>query len=115
LAELYTLPLHDALPIFPCKTGRNEGRPARGPAGWESRVSESDSFIDEVTEEVRRDKLFAVFRKYGWIGVLAVLLIVGGAAWSEWQKVRARTAAEGFGDAVVAAMDTEDPAARVEI
>lgn len=76
-------------------------------------MSESDSFIDEVTEEVRRDKLFAVFRKYGWIGVLAVLLIVGGAAWSEWQKVRARTAAEGFGDAVVAAMGIEDAGARV--
>ena len=41
-------------------------------------VSESDSFIDEVTEEVRRDKLFAVFRKYAWIGVLAVAAIVGG-------------------------------------
>jgi hypothetical protein len=76
-------------------------------------VSETDSFIDEVTEEVRRDKLFAVFRKYGWIGVLAVLLIVGGAAFNEWQKARVRSAAEGFGDAVVAAMDTEDPAARV--
>ena len=76
-------------------------------------MSESDSFIDEVTEEVRRDKLFAVFRKYGWIGVLAVLLIVGGAAFNEWQKARVRSAAEGFGDAVVAAMDTEDPAARV--
>ena len=76
-------------------------------------MSETDSFIDEVTEEVRRDKLFAVFRKYGWIGVLAVLLIVGGAAFNEWQKARVRSAAEGFGDAVVAAMDTEDPAARV--
>ena len=76
-------------------------------------MSETDSFIDEVTEEVRRDKLFAVFRKYGWIGVLAVLLIVGGAAFNEWQKARVRSAAEGFGDAVVAAMDTEAPAARV--
>ena len=44
-------------------------------------MSETDSFIDEVTEEVRRDKLFALFRKYGWIGIAAVLLIVGGAAW----------------------------------
>jgi hypothetical protein len=76
-------------------------------------VSETDSFIDEVTEEVRRDKLFAVFRKYGWIGIAAVILIVGGAAWVEWQKVRTRTSAEAFGDAVIAAMDTEDPAARV--
>lgn len=76
-------------------------------------MSETDSFIDEVTEEVRRDKLFALFRKYGWIGLLAVLLIVGGAAVNEWRKARARAAAEGFGDAIVGAMESEDPAARV--
>ena len=76
-------------------------------------MSETDSFIDEVTEEVRRDKLFAVFRKYGWIGIAAVILIVGGAAWVEWQKVRTRTSAEAFGDAVMAALDSDDPAARV--
>lgn len=76
-------------------------------------MSETDSFIDEVTEEVRRDKLFAVFRKYGWIGIAAVILIVGGAAWVEWQKVRTRTAAQAFGDAVTAALDSDDPAARV--
>ncbi|MFD1808819.1 hypothetical protein ACFSHQ_13850 [Gemmobacter lanyuensis] len=40
-------------------------------------MSNPESFIDEVTEEVRRDKLFATFRKYGWIGILAVLGIVG--------------------------------------
>ena len=29
-------------------------------------MSDTDSFIDEVTEEVRRDALFAQFRRYGW-------------------------------------------------
>ncbi|SPH17572.1 hypothetical protein DEA8626_01095 [Defluviimonas aquaemixtae] len=76
-------------------------------------MSETDSFIDEVTEEVRRDKLFALFRKYGWIGILVVLLIVGGAAWNEWQKARAEAEARAFGDAVLAALDSDDPAARV--
>ncbi len=76
-------------------------------------MSETDSFIDEVTEEVRRDKLFALIRKFGWIGIALVLLIVGGAAWVEWQKARARSAAESFGDAVLAALDSDDPAARV--
>jgi hypothetical protein len=52
-------------------------------------VSNPDSFIDEVTEEVRRDRLFSLFRRYGWIAVLAVLGIVGGAAWNEWQKAQA--------------------------
>ena len=75
-------------------------------------MSETDSFIDEVTEEVRRDRLFAMFRKYGWIGILGVLLIVGGAAWNEWQKARAEAAAQSFGDKVAAAMANNEPAAR---
>lgn len=76
-------------------------------------MSESDSFIAEVTEEVRRDKLFAAFRKYGWIGGVLVLLVVGGAAYSEWQKSQAAAAAESFGDALIAALDTSDAAVRV--
>jgi len=75
-------------------------------------VSNTDSFIDEVTDEVRRDKLFALFRRYGWIGIALVLLIVGGAAWNEWQKAQARARAEAFGDAVLTALDTPDAAAR---
>lgn len=75
-------------------------------------MSETDSFIDEVTDEVRRDRLFAMFRKYGWIGILAVLVIVGGAAWNEWQKARAEAAAQAFGDKVAAALANNEPAAR---
>lgn len=76
-------------------------------------MSESDSFIDEVADEVRRDKLFALMRKYGWIAILAVVLIVGGASWNEWQKARAQATAEAFGDAVQAAMASDDANARV--
>ena len=57
-------------------------------------MSNPDSFIDEVTEEVRRDRLFAMFRKYGWIGVLIVVFIVGGAAVNEWRKSSAEARAE---------------------
>ena len=41
-------------------------------------MSDTDSFIDEVSEEIRREKLFKTFRKYGWIGVALVVLVVGG-------------------------------------
>ena len=75
-------------------------------------MSNPDSFIDEVTEEVRRDKLFAFFRRYGWIGVVLVLLIVAGAAFSEWQKARHAAVARAFGDALLVAVETADPAAR---
>lgn len=75
-------------------------------------MSNPESFIDEVTEEVRRDKLFKAFRKYGWIGVLLVLGVVGGTVWNEWQKAIATARAEAFGDAVSTALDLPDPAAR---
>jgi hypothetical protein len=68
-------------------------------------LSNPDSFIEEVTEEVRRDRLFRVFRKYGWIGVVLVIGIVGGAAWNEWSKARDAARAEAFGDAVIDALD----------
>ena len=68
-------------------------------------MSSQDSFVDEVTDAVRRDKLFAAFRKYGWVGVLLVVMIVGGAAYNEWQKAKAATRAESFGDAALAALD----------
>ena len=74
-------------------------------------MSETDSFIDEVTEEVRRDRLFALFRRYGWIAGLVVVAIVGGAAWNEWRKASERAAAEAFGDAVLAAIAAPDRAA----
>ncbi len=75
-------------------------------------MSNPDSFIDEVTEEVRRDRLFAAFRKYGWIGGLLVLLVVGGAAWREYSIARDAASAQAFGDALVDALDLGEPAAR---
>lgn len=75
-------------------------------------MSNPDSFIDEVNEEVRRDRLFALFRKYGWLGVVLVGLIVGGAAFNEWQKAEARARAQAFGDALLDALDLGEPAAR---
>jgi hypothetical protein len=77
-------------------------------------VSNPDSFIEEVTEEVRRDRLFAVFRKYGWIAGLLVLGLVGGTVWTEWSKSRAEARAEAFGDALIDALDQGTPAERRE-
>lgn len=75
-------------------------------------MSNPESFIDEVTEEVRRDRLFRVFRKYGWIGIVLVVGIVGGAAFNEWSKAREAARAEAFGDAVVDALDLGTPEER---
>ena len=75
-------------------------------------MSDSDSFINEVTEEVRREKLYGYLRRYGWIGVAAVLLLVGGAAFNEYRAGQERAAAEATGDALLAALEVDDPAAR---
>lgn len=75
-------------------------------------MSDTDSFINEVTEEVRREKLFGLLRRYGWIGVAAVLLLVGGAAWNEYRNAQERAAAQATGDAVMAALEQDDPASR---
>ncbi|MEM8804275.1 MAG: hypothetical protein AAGF55_17250 [Pseudomonadota bacterium] len=75
-------------------------------------MSNEDSFISEVTEEVRRDRLFALMRRYGWIGVLAIVVIVGGAGVFEWRKATAQAEAEAAGDALLAALQQDDATAR---
>ena len=77
-------------------------------------MSNPDSFIEEVTEEVRRDRLFRLFRKYGWIGVVIILALVGGTAWTEWTKARDAARAQAFGDALIDALDHGTPDERRE-
>lgn len=67
-------------------------------------MSTPDSFIDEVTEEVRRDRLYGLVRKYGWIGIALVLAIVGGASWNEWRIAQHDARAEVFGAGLTAAL-----------
>ncbi|WP_390913926.1 hypothetical protein [Pseudosulfitobacter sp. SM2401] len=76
-------------------------------------MSDTDSFIEEVNDEVRRDKLFAALRKYGWIGVVAVLLLVGGVGYSENNKRIARGQAEALGDGMMNALELNEADARV--
>ena len=75
-------------------------------------MSDSDSFIDEVNEEVRRDRLFALMRRYGWIAGALVVLIVGAAGWNEWRKANAQAEARALGDAVLDAVEEGDAASR---
>ncbi|SFS43998.1 hypothetical protein SAMN04488040_0350 [Sulfitobacter marinus] len=76
-------------------------------------MSDTDSFIDEVNEEVRRDRFYFMLKRYGWIAVLAVVLLVGGAAWNEYQKAHSRAKAEALGDAMFAALAVGDSDGRI--
>ncbi len=75
-------------------------------------MSNTDSFIEEVSEEVRQDKLYAIYKKYGWIAGLLIALIIGGVIYSEWSKASAARTAQANGDALVAALDMDDPTAQ---
>ena len=72
-------------------------------------MSDTDSFISEVSEEVRKDKLYKLMRRYGWIAIALVVFVVGGAAVIEWRKAQARASAEATGDALVSALSAETP------
>ena len=78
-------------------------------------MSDTDSFIEEVSEEVRRDRLYNFFRKYAWVGVLTVLIIVGGTAFLEFKKATAKSKAEEVGSAVMKALEGSDEKERAEL
>jgi hypothetical protein len=67
----------------------------------------NDSFIDEVAEAVRRERLNLWFRRWGWVLGLVVLLIVGIAAWTEWRQSREQSAAETRGEAILSAVEAQ--------
>jgi hypothetical protein len=77
-------------------------------------MSQNDSFIHEVTEEMRKERAARLFRKYGWIVVLAIFAVVLAAAANEVLKSRAEARARAAGDAMIAAMAEADPALRAE-
>ncbi|MEM6307710.1 MAG: hypothetical protein AAF701_06975, partial [Pseudomonadota bacterium] len=68
---------------------------------------------EEVTEEVRRDRLYGYLRRYGWIPALAIVAIVGGTAYFEYTKSQQQAAAQSRGDAILAALDIQDDAGRI--
>ncbi|UAB89978.1 hypothetical protein I5192_04675 [Ruegeria sp. SCSIO 43209] len=77
-------------------------------------MSDADSFIEEVTEEVRRDRMYLLLRRWGWVGVLAVVAIVGGAAFNEYRKARDTNQAEALGDAILSALAENGSAERAQ-
>lgn len=74
-------------------------------------ANQSDTFIDEVTEELRRDRLYGAMRRYGWIVALVIVAVVGFTAWREYSAAQDRAAAQAWGDAILAAEAENDPAA----
>ncbi|AGT09740.1 tetratricopeptide repeat protein [Paracoccus aminophilus] len=77
-------------------------------------ANQNDSFIDEVTSELRRDRLFQGLRRFGWIVVLLIIALVVASGWYEYRKSQDRQTAQDWGDAVVAAQTAADPASALD-
>ncbi len=75
-------------------------------------MSNPESFISEVSEELRRDRLYALFRKWAWLPALLVILVVATAGWREWSISQHQARAQAFGDALLALAAIEDPVER---
>ena len=76
-------------------------------------MSDTDSFLQEVSEELRRDRLYRNIRKYGWIAIVLVFIIVGAATYREYMKSQAETEAELFGTSIIDALNQTDSSDRI--
>ena len=68
-------------------------------------MSDRDSFIDEVSEEVRKDRMFALWKRYGPFVIGAVVAVVALTGVKNWLDHQARKAARQAGGALIAAAD----------
>ncbi|WP_415403459.1 tetratricopeptide repeat protein [Tateyamaria sp. SN3-11] len=77
-------------------------------------MSDTDSFIEEVTDEVRRDRLYGYLKRYGWIAALVIVAIVGTAGYFEYSRAQEEAKAQALGDAMLAALSADEQEARAE-
>lgn len=78
-------------------------------------MSETDSFIREVTEEVQQDRMFKLWKRYGPYVIGGIALIVAVSAGLNWLAWQERQAAAERGGALIAAGPTPaEKAALVE-
>ncbi|MEM1275496.1 MAG: tetratricopeptide repeat protein [Pseudomonadota bacterium] len=66
-------------------------------------MSDTDSFIREVNEEIERDRMNRMLRKWGPFVALGILLIVGAAAAWNWKQDQDRQAREDVGRILLSA------------
>lgn len=65
-------------------------------------MSETDSFIQEVTEEVRQDRMFRLWKKYAPYGIAALAAAVAASGGWTWMKHREAQQARETGAAFLA-------------
>ena len=71
-------------------------------------MSNNESFMQEVSEEVRKDRFYRILKKWGWVGIALIVALVGGASLNEWNKESKISSARNLGDRVLAAIASKD-------
>ena len=71
-------------------------------------MSNNESFMQEVSEEVRKDRFYRILKKWGWVGIALIVALVGGASFNEWNKDSKINSARNLGDRVLAAIASKD-------
>jgi hypothetical protein len=77
-------------------------------------LSNADSFIEEVTDEVRRDRLFGLWKKYAPFVIGAIVAVVAGTAVKSWLDHRETEQARAAGGALLAAATGPTAEARAQ-
>ncbi len=78
-------------------------------------MADRDSFIDEVSDELRRDRMLRLWRRWGpWVvGVIVLLVIAAGVA--SWLENRGEVEAREAGAALIAISGMDDAQDRAEM
>lgn len=72
-------------------------------------MSDVDGFVQEVTEELRRDRMLKLWKTWGPAVIFAVVAVVAGTAILEWHKQQNEAAAREAGATLVEAMRSATP------
>lgn len=67
---------------------------------------ESESFIKEVSEEVKRDRLFKALNKFKWPLFALIVLLVGAVGGYEYYKFDKKSRAEKNGEFLISATES---------
>ena len=68
-------------------------------------MANPESFLEEVAEEVRRDRLFKFFKKNGWIIAFVVVATLCACIAYEWRKNSEISRAKSNGDLLTLALE----------
>ena len=68
-------------------------------------MANPESFLEEVAEEVRRDRLFKFFKKNGWIIAFVVVATLCASIAYEWRKNSEISRAKSNGDLLTLALE----------